>query len=135
MHQANFRLVIRAKRNYKFTRQYSHNVDKTIDVQFGQIVTLDAYCSDQGYPEPLRLIRYYESGKDEGLVFIANDYIYPVTSIAGLSNSRWHNETFIKWIKQPFCLKVIYGKSENAIILQIWIAVSIFLVRYRNPHP
>jgi IS4 transposase len=35
---------------------------------------------------------------------------------------------FFKWIKQHLRIKSFYGTSENAVKLQIWIAVSTYLL-------
>jgi hypothetical protein len=36
-----------------------------------------------------------------------------------------------KWIKQHLRIKTFYGLSENAVKTQIWIAVSVAIVRKR----
>jgi len=118
LHQAKAHFVIRAKRNFKFTRRYSHEVDKTTGVQCDQTVTLDTFYSVQGYPEPLRRIRYYDSERDKRLIFLTNDFILPATTIAALYKSRWQIELFFKWIKQHLRIKSFFGTSENAVKLQ-----------------
>ena len=128
LHQAKSHFVIRAKRNFKFTRRYSHSVDKAAGVQCDQMVTLDTFYSAQGYPEPLRRIRYYDSELDKRLIFLTNDFILPATTIAALYKSRWRVELFFKWIKQHLRIKSFYGTSENSVKLQIWIAVSTYLL-------
>lgn len=128
LNQAKSHFVIRAKRNFKFNRRYSHNVDKSTGVQCDQTITLDTFYSAQGYPEPLRRIRYYDSELNKRLVFLTNDFILPATTIAALYKSRWRVELFFKWIKQHLRIKAFYGTSENAVKLQIWIAVSTYLL-------
>lgn len=128
LHQAKSHFVIRAKRNFKFTRRYSHKADKAAGVQCDQTVTLDTFYSAQGYPEPLRRIRYYDAERDKRLIFLTNDFILPATTIASLYKSRWRIELFFKWIKQHLRIKSFYGTSENAVKLQIWIAVSTYLL-------
>jgi hypothetical protein len=128
LHQAKSHFVIRAKRNFKFTRRYSHEVDKTAGVQCDQTVILDTFYSAQGYPEPLRRIRYYDAERDKQLIFLTNDFILPATTIAVLYKSRWRVELFFKWIKQHLRIKSFYGTSENAVKLQIWTAVSTYLL-------
>ena len=34
---------------------------------------------------------------------------------------------FFKWIKQHLRIKVFYGTSRNAVYLQIWVAVCVYL--------
>jgi hypothetical protein len=128
LHQAKSYFVIRAKRNFKFNRRYSHEVDKTTGVQCDQTVILETFYSAQGYPEPLRRIRYFDAEKNKRLVFLTNDFILPATTIAALYKSRWRIETFFKWIKQHLRIKAFYGTSKNAVKLQIWIAVSTYLL-------
>jgi hypothetical protein len=94
LHQAKSHFVIRSKRNFKFKRRYSHEVDKTTGVQCDQTIILDTYYSVQGYPEPLRRIRYYDSERNKRLVFLTNDFILPATTIAALYKSRWRIELF-----------------------------------------
>ena len=37
-------------------------------------------------------------------------------------------ELFFKWIKQHLCIKRFYGRSDNAMWSQIWIAMSVYLL-------
>ena len=128
LHQAKSFFVTRSKRNFNFSRRYSHEVDKSTGVQCDQTVVLETYYSAQGYPEPLRRIRYYDADRDKRLVFLTNDFSLPATTIAALYKSRWRIELFFKWIKQHLRIKVFYGTSENAVKSQIWIAVSTYLL-------
>ena len=128
LHQAKSFFVTRSKRNFNFSRRYSHEVDKSTGVQCDQTVVLETYYSAQGYPEPLRRIRYYDAERDKRLVFLTNDFSLPATTIAALYKSRWRIELFFKWIKQHLRIKVFYGTSENAVKSQIWIAVSTYML-------
>lgn len=128
LHQAKSFFVTRSKRNFNFSRRYSHEVDKSTGVQCDQTVVLETYYSAQGYPEPLRRIRYYDAQRDKRLVFLTNDFSLPATTIAALYKSRWRIELFFKWIKQHLRIKVFYGTSENAVKSQIWIAVATYLL-------
>jgi hypothetical protein len=128
LHQAKAYFVTRAKRNFAFTRRYSHEIDKSTGVQCDQTVVLETFYSFHGYPEPLRRIRYYDENLDKRLVFLTNDFGLPATTIAALYKSRWQIELFFKWIKQHLRIKVFYGTSQNAVKSQIWIAVSTYLL-------
>jgi len=128
LHQARAYFVTRAKRNFKFQRRYSHEVDKTTGIQCDQTIVLETPRSFQGYPEPLRRIRYFDAGLDKQLVFLTNDFALPATTIAALYKSRWQIELFFKWIKQHLRIKTFYGTSQNAVKAQIWIAVSVYLL-------
>jgi hypothetical protein len=128
LHQAKAYFVTRAKRNFNFKRRYSHEVDKTTGVQCDQTIVLETYYSFQGYPEPLRRIRYYDEDRGKRLVFLTNDFDLPAVTIAKLYKARWQIELFFKWIKQHLRIKAFYGTSQNAVKAQIWIAVSTYLL-------
>ena len=81
LHQAKSFFVTRSKRNFNFSRRYSHEVDKSTGVQCDQTVVLETYYSAQGYPEPLRRIRYYDAERDKRLVFLTNDFSLPATTM------------------------------------------------------
>lgn len=128
LHQSKAFFITRAKRNFKFQRRYSQKVDKAAGIQCDQIVVLETFYSLQGYPEPLRRIRYFDEAGDKRLVFLTNDLSLPATTIAALYKSRWQIELFFKWIKQHLRIKAFYGTSQNAVKAQIWIAVSVYLL-------
>jgi hypothetical protein len=128
LHRAKAFFITRAKRNFKFQRRYSRQVDKATGIQCDQVVILETFHSLQGYPEPLRRIRYFDEAGDKQLVFLTNDFELPATTIAALYKSRWQIELFFKWIKQHLRIKAFYGTSQNAVKAQIWIAVSVYLL-------
>tara|TARA_B100000959_G_scaffold250060_1_gene278246 strand:+ start:213 stop:518 length:306 start_codon:yes stop_codon:yes gene_type:complete len=41
---------------------------------------------------------------------------------------RWNIEFFFKWIKQHLRIKAFYDTSENAVRVQVWIAISVYLL-------
>jgi hypothetical protein len=45
-----------------------------------------------------------------------------------LYQGRWQIELFFKWIKQPLRIKAFYGTSENAVRIQIWSAIAVYLL-------
>ena len=49
-------------------------------------------------------------------------------TIASLYKARWRIELFFKWIKQHLRIKAFFGTSENAVKVQIWIAISTYLL-------
>jgi hypothetical protein len=128
LHQAKAYFVTRAKKNFTFQRRYSREIDKASGVQCDQTVILQTFYSSQGYPEPLRRIRYHDPSLGKRLVFLTNDFDLPATTIAALYKSRWQIELFFKWIKQHLRIKSFYGTSQNAVKAQIWIAVSVYLL-------
>jgi len=52
----------------------------------------------------------------------------PSEAIAKLYKARWYIEIFFKWIKQHLRIKSFFGTSENAVKVQIWTAISTYLL-------
>jgi IS4 transposase len=46
--------------------------------------------------------------------------------ISDMYRSRWAIETFFKWMKQHLRLKRFYGKSEQVVRNQVWIALIVY---------
>ena len=128
MNQALSFFVIRSKRNFSFRRVYSHSVDKSTGLRCDQTVRLTGIHTAKKYPELLRRVKYHDDEKNKTLVFLTNNFSVNALTIAKLYKCRWQIELFFKWIKQHLKIKAFYGTSENAVKLQIWIAVSIYVL-------
>ena len=128
IHQANAFFVTRAKSNTKFKRRYSNPVDKiTTNIVCDQTGVLPLFYASQDYPALLRrVVVKDETGKR--IVFLTNNFVLEPTLIADLYRQRWQVELFFKWIKQHLRIKVFYGTSENAVKMQIWIAISTYVL-------
>ena len=120
--------VIRAKKNLKFRRVYSRDVDRTTGLQCDQAIQLLTPLSLKGYPDKLRRVKYFDAEKEKHLVFLTNNFVLPAMSIALLYKCRWQIEIFFKWIKQHLRIKAFFGTSENAVKAQIWIAISVYVL-------
>ncbi len=128
MHQDHAFFVTRAKKNFRFRRRYSHAADKKAGVLFDQTVLLTGFYPHQHYPDPLRRIGYRDPTTKKELVFLTNNFREPATIIAALYKSRWQVELFFKWIKQHLRIKAFYGTSDNAVRVQIWVAISVYVL-------
>lgn len=73
LHQAKAYFATRVKSNFTFQRRYSR-AGETTGVQCDQVIVLETFYFSQGYPEPLRRIRYYDESFDKRLVFLTNDF-------------------------------------------------------------
>ena len=128
LHQERSFFITRAKSNFRFRRRYSHEVDKSSNVQCDQTIVLTTHYPSKNYPEPLRRIRFYDTGTQKRFIFLTNNFELPAPTIAQLYKARWHIEIFFKWIKQHLRIKAFFGTSENAVKVQIWTAVSTYLL-------
>lgn len=120
--------VTRAKTNMRFDRLYSLPVDRSTGLICDQTGKLGIALSAQKYSDKLRRIKYRDSASGKTLVFLTNNFDLPALTIAALYKQRWQVELFFKWIKQNLRIKTFYGTSENAVKVQIWIAVSVYLM-------
>ena len=120
--------VVRAKRNFKFKRLYSHNVDKSTGLRCDQTVVLKNYYVSKDYPDKLRRVKVHDPKNDKNLVFLSNIFTLPALTISELFKYRWRIEIFFKWIKQNLRIKSFYGTSPNAVKTQIWIAISTYVL-------
>jgi len=128
LHQQQAFFITRAKSNFIFKRRYSHEVETSTGVQCDQTIILTTYYPAKRYPEPLRRIRFYDQERQKRLVFLTNNFDLPAEIIARLFKFRWHIETFFRWVKQHLRIKSFFGTSENAVKVQIWTAVSTYLL-------
>jgi transposase len=123
IHRAFAFFVIRAKNNLKFKRIYSNKIDKKTGVMCDQIGELTGFYSLQGYPEKIRRIKFYDEDQDRTFIFLTNNLNLLPEEIAKLYKHRWKIELFFKWIKQHLRIKEFWGRTENAVKTQVYIAV------------
>lgn len=76
---------------------------------------------------PLREVLVEREGKDP-LRLVTNDLKRPATEIAALYKERWQIELLFKWIKQNLKIRRFLGRSENAVKIQIYVALIAFLL-------
>lgn len=70
------------------------------------------------------------------LTLVTNDLERPAADIAALYKQRWEIELVFKWIKQNLKIKTFLGRSENAVKIQIYVALIAFLLLrlFRQTH-
>jgi hypothetical protein len=128
LHQERAYFVVRARSNMDFLRQQSHPVDKSSGLRCDQTIVLAGRESAKQYPQPLRRVKFFDAEHNRRLVFLTNHSLLPALSIAQLYRCRWQIELFFKWIKQHLRIKAFFGRSENAVRTQIWIAVAVYVL-------
>ena len=115
--------VIRARSNLKFKRQYSRNVNKETGVQCDQTVSFIGFYSLKRYPGKIRRIKFYDEMQDRYFVFLTNNFELEAIEIASLYKHRWKIELLFKWIKQHLRINAFWGRTQNAVKTQIYIAI------------
>jgi len=120
IHTSGAFFVTRAKINTQFIRRYSRKTKECITCD--QVGTL----LNKKYPDVLRRIKYTDE-MGHTYVFLTNNMTVSAESITLLYKNRWQIELFFKWIKQHLKIKRFWGHSENAVKLQICVALCTYL--------
>ncbi len=129
MQQAEAYFVTRAKSTIKYNVvEQNYNINETTGLRADKTIELTVHKSKQLYPELLRLVEYYDEEKDVLLVFLTNNFEVSALEVAYLYKNRWQIEVFFKWIKQNLTIKKLWGHSENAVNIHIWVAICTYLV-------
>ena len=114
--------VVRAKTNLKYKivkwkRRMPKNVLTDAEVK------LTGYLSEKKYPESFRLVRYYDEEEEREFTFLTNAKHLNALEVAELYKKRWLVELFFKWLKQHLKIKKFWGTTENAVRIQIAVAI------------
>lgn len=86
------------------------------------------YAKKRGAPKLLRRIEFYDKAKKRTFEFLTNNFHLAASTITAIYKDRWKVELFFKAIKQNLKLKAFIGRSRNAILTQIWIALIAYLL-------
>lgn len=65
---------------------------------------------------------------DAPLLLLTNDLARPAVDIARLYKERWDIELLFKWLKQNLKIRRFLGRSENAVRIQIYVALIAFML-------
>jgi len=93
-----------------------------------EIIQLSAAKAKLDCPISLRRIKFTREEDQKILVFISNDLKRSAEEIAALYKQRWQIELFFKWIKQNLKIKHFLGRSENAVMIQVLVAMIAYLL-------
>ena len=117
--------VIRSKKNLqykciKWKRRLPKNILSDAEIE------LTGYYPHQYYPESLRFIRYWDNESNKEFTYLTNAKHLTAQQIANLYKNRWQVELFFKWLKQHLKIKKFWGTTENAVRIQIYVAISAY---------
>ena len=120
--------VIRAKKNLSFKVLKSNKIDKNTGLRCDQTIYLKTKKARTNYPQTLRRIKFIDLETKKSFVFLTNNFTISAFSVTMLYKKRWKIELFFKWIKQHLRIKVFWGRNENAVKMQIWVAVCNYAI-------
>lgn len=135
MHEMGAFFVSRSKSSMDYSViECNYNIDENTGLRSDKIIELNGYKSRQLYPEPLRLVEFYDDESDIALTFLSNNLDVTALEIANLYRNRWQIEVFFKWIKQNLTIKTLWGHSENAVNIHVWVAICTYLIVAKVKH-
>lgn len=128
--QAGCRLVTRLKVNTPLALTHDNAVpagSPILSDRIGQLPARQARSRRNPFQDPVRELRVRtETGKI--LRIVTNDLDAPAEEIAELYKRRWQIELFFRWVKQALKIRHFLGASENAVRIQIAVALIAFLL-------
>jgi len=89
-------------------------------------IELTGFYPRQYYPEPLRLVKYWDEEQKREFVFMTNAMHISSLLVAELYKNRWQIEFFFKWLKQHLKIKKFWGITDNAVRIQINTAICAY---------
>lgn len=122
--------VTRAKDNmsYRVCRRLQRG--RSGNILRDDLIVLKSPASKKRYPEKMRrIVALVEvDGRTVEMVFLTNKVEWSSQTICDLYKCRWEIEVFFKQIKQTLQLADFLGHNENAVKLQIWMALIVYLL-------
>jgi hypothetical protein len=95
--------------------------------KIGRLPQRQAMRRKNPFGDPVREVRI-KTPTGKVLRLMTNDLDAPAQEIADLYKRRWAIELFFRWVKQTLKIKHFIGASENAVRIQIAIALIAFLL-------
>jgi hypothetical protein len=134
IHLAGAFFVTRAKKRMDCRVRKRLAVDPDGPVLRDQLVRLRGQKTRHYYPDTLRRIRYVDPETGRRLTFLTNHLTLDALSIALLYRKRWQVELLFKWMKQHLQIKAFFGTTPNAVKIQLWVAVIVFVLIHLLKH-
>jgi hypothetical protein len=128
VHRKRAFFILRAKTNTGHKKVGSRPTKRENGVIYDWDILLTGTNTSKDYPYTLRQIKFHDKESDKTLVFVTNNKRIRPESIALLYKGRWQIELFFKWIKQNLRILSFWGRNENAVKTQIWIAISTYVL-------
>ena len=94
-------------------------------------VSRTAFTARPGAPLRRIVARVEVDGRMLEMGFLSNNLVWSANSVADLYRSPWSIEVFFKQLKQTLQLGDFLGHNANAVKLQVWTALLVYvLLRY-----
>ena len=122
--KSNIWYVTRLKDNVLYKARNEYDIPDEVDSGVLKDEEIVLYYGDNKKQEHrARRIAYWDDENKRLFEFITNNFELSPEKIALIYKKRWQIELLFKQLKQNFPLKYFLGDNENAIEIQIWIAM------------
>jgi hypothetical protein len=125
--QAGAFFVIRERPDVRFYVAASRPVDRSGTLRSDQSIRFNGSDAPRGWPDLMRRVSIYDLEQSMRLAFWTNQWTLPAATIAELYRQRWQIELFFRWVKLSLRIRTFYGTSSNAVRVQLWSAICIYL--------
>jgi len=123
--------VTRQKGNAAYRVVEEHKVPQNRNILKDQIIEFTGHYAKKDCSHRLRRIEVWDQEFNRTLVLLTNHLKFGATTVAAIYKDRWQIEIFFKAIKQNLKIKTFVGTSKNALLIQIWTALTaILLLKY-----
>jgi hypothetical protein len=120
--------VTRQKSNAAYIVKERQPTDHLPNISSDQIIELKNPGVRKKYPARLRRIRSYDPESGTIIVLVTNNFSWSAQTIALIYKNRWQIELFFKALKQQLKVKSFVGTSQNALLSQLWVALTAYLL-------
>ncbi|MDL2216272.1 IS4 family transposase [Desulfovibrio sp. OttesenSCG-928-M14] len=117
--------VTRLKDNAVFKLLERRPVNRKTGVTSDHIIEV---THSRGKTLRLRRIGYRDAETGKRYEFLTNHFCLSAKTIADIYKDRWQIEIFFREIKQNLRIKSFVGTSENAVLIQIYTALTTYLL-------
>lgn len=126
--QKEITFVSRTKKSQNIFVIGQHKTELEKGILADEVVMFGTCQATEKYEKKLRRIRYWDEEKQKEYEYLTNNFDLSAKQIADIYKDRWQIELFFKWIKQNLKIKTFLGTSKNAVMTQIWIAMTYYLL-------
>jgi len=120
--------VTRMKDNAVYRIRKRMVTPKDRAIREDNVIALAGTQAQAKCPHLLRRIVVWDALNEREIVLLTNHLDFGATTIASIYKERWQIELFFKALKQNLKVKSFVGTSENALLIQIWTALTALLL-------
>ena len=96
-----------------------------------EVIRLTSSHAADRCPVPLRQVIIGDEQQHRRLTFLTHLMHLAASTIAAIYQQRWQIELLFKALKQHLRIKTFVGTSENAVQVQIWVAlIALLLLKF-----